>query len=194
MALEVTRHSNDAPPTSTRHRANRCPRTSAIPPVSLFLLPCAMRHQTPHANRCPRTSAIPVSIFLLPCAMRHHADRYPRTPVIPDFTSYHRAPPTIVIPVAVHSAPALLRWPWRSRVIPMTLLLLPRVIVPIAVLAPPPFHQCRSSYFHALCVIMPIALSSHLRHSSVYLPTSMRYALCVIMPIAILVPPSFQFL
>ena len=76
----------------------------------------------------------------------------------------------------------------------MTLLLLPRVIVPIAVLAPPPFHQCRSSYFHALCVIMPIAvlapppfqcrssysmryasscrsLSSHLRHSSVAPPT-----------------------
>ena len=111
VALEVTRHFNDAP-TSTHHRANRCPRTSAIPPVSLFLLPCAMRHQTPHAKRCPRTSAIPVSIFLLPCAMRYASScrslsLYPRHSSFSDFTSYHRAPPIIVIPVAVHSVPAL---------------------------------------------------------------------------------------
>ena len=56
----------------------------------------------------------------------------------------------------------------------MTLLLLPRVIMPIAVLAPPPFHQCRSSYFHALCVIMPIAVLApplFQFHSSVAPPT-----------------------
>ena len=99
-----------------------------------------------------------------------------------------------------------IRWPWRSRVIPMTLLLLPRVIVPIAVLAPPPFHQCRSSYFHALCVIMPIAvlapppfqcLSSYFHalcamrhHADCYPRTPVIPVSLISRPNTVLLPPS----
>ena len=59
----------------------------------------------------------------------------------------------------------LLRWPWRSRVIPVWLLLPPCVVMPVPVLPPPSLQFCIGRHA-SCCPPSRQFLSSHLRHSS----------------------------
>ena len=59
----------------------------------------------------------------------------------------------------------LVRWPWRSRVIPVWLLLPPCVVMPVPVLPPPSLQFCIGRHA-SYCPPSRQFLSSHLRHSS----------------------------
>ena len=58
-----------------------------------------------------------------------------------------------------------IRWPWRSRVIPVWLLLPPCVVMPVPVLPPPSLQFCIGRHA-SCCPPSRQFLSSHLRHSS----------------------------
>ena len=67
--------------------------------------------------------------------------------------------------VRVSNISTSIRWPWRSRVIPVWLLLPPCVVMPVPVLPPPSLQFCIGRHA-SCCTPSRQFLSSHLRHSS----------------------------